>query len=250
MTEFLQAALSSLSPQHAPALARLVECTEETAAHMNITSRKKTAEIVFYHVADAFSVLPEVQGARRVCDVGTGGGFPGLVLAVLCPQTQFVLMDATRKKVDAISQTALKLGLTNVIALCARAEEAGQGEWRESFDVVVSRALAALPMLSELCLPLLRVGGKFVAMKGPRAAEELSDARPILKALLMTSPTIRKERLDAEQFLSLGAEPTEEERAALSSFCEMERLSVIFEKTRPAPKKYPRPFAKISRGGV
>ncbi len=249
MTEFLCKSLSYLSPERAELLERLVERTCLTASKMNITSRKSEAEAVFYHIADSLSVVADVRGASRVCDVGTGGGFPGLVLAVLCPETQFVLLDATAKKVRAIEETAEALGLSNVRGLCARAEEAGRGEFRETFDVVISRATAALPMLSELCLPLLRVGGKFVAMKGPRFEEELSLARPILSRMGIQEPKIRTEALSAENFYSL-AEASEEEMRALDSFCAMERFVLVFEKKKLCPPKYPRPFAQISRGGV
>ncbi|MBP3686525.1 MAG: 16S rRNA (guanine(527)-N(7))-methyltransferase RsmG [Clostridia bacterium] len=248
MTDFLRASIEVLCPERAEVLTALALRTAETATRMNITARKSEAEVVFYHVADSLSLLPDVRGARRVCDVGTGGGFPGLVLAALCPETEFVLMDATQKKVRAVAETAAALGLNNVTGLCARAEEAGQDKWREKFDVVVSRALAALPMLSELCLPLLRVGGRFVSMKGPRYAEELADAKAILQKLGQSAPLVRTETLDKNAFLTLSAEPTEEELCALTSFCEMERHTLVFEKKRPTPRTYPRPFAQIRRG--
>ena len=145
MTDFLTDALTLLADESAPLLSRLAMCTEETAARMNITSRKTLCEIVFYHVADSLSLVGDVRGARRVCDVGTGGGFPGLVLAALCPDTQFTLMDATQKKVAAIAKTAETLGLKNVRALCARAEEAGRAAEREQYDVVVSARLPPSP---------------------------------------------------------------------------------------------------------
>lgn len=249
MTEFLSDSLSRLAPERAELLARLVERTVLTASKMNITARKSAAEVVFYHVADSLSLVSDVRSARRVCDVGTGGGFPGLVLAALCPETEFFLLDATAKKIRAIEETAEALGLVNVHGLCARAEEAGRGEYRETFDVVVSRATAALPMLSELCLPLVRVGGKFVAMKGPRFEEELALSRPILSRLGIADPEIRAEALSPSDFLSLAAF-TEEEEKALRSFCDMARHTLIFEKKKPCPSKYPRPFAQISKGGV
>lgn len=247
MTDFLRASMDKLCLEKAQLLGALALRTAETAARMNITARKSLSEVVFYHVADSLSLVGDVRQARRVCDVGTGGGFPGLVLAALCPDTEFVLMDATQKKVRAIAETADALGLKNVTPLCARAEEAGQDKWRESFDVVVSRALAALPMLSELCLPLTRVGGRFVAMKGPRYAEELADAGAILKKLGQAAPAVRAETLDKDAFLSLCASPSEEELFVLSSFCEMERFTLVFEKKKPTPRAFPRPFAKILR---
>lgn len=248
MTQFLSDSLRLVCPQSHALLSRLVECTAATAARMNITARKEEAEIVFYHVSDSLSLLPLVRGAERVCDVGTGGGFPGLVLACLCPETEFVLMDATQKKVTAIASTAEKLGLTNVRALCARAEEAGRGAEREAFDVVVSRALAALPKLAELCLPLCRVGGVFYAMKGPRADEEIHSAEPILSRLRVGLPEKLPQVLDKEAFLALSAAPTEREREILDSFCEMERVILRFEKKTATPPSYPRPYAQICRG--
>ncbi len=250
MTEYLNAALDVLCPEQSALLARLVDRTVETASKMNITARKSPAEVVFYHVADSLSLVDDVRDARRVCDVGTGGGFPGLVLAVLCPETEFVLMDATQKKVVAIQETAEALGMKNVIGLCARAEEAGRGDCREAFDLVTSRALAALPMLSELCLPMVKRGGRFLAMKGPRAAEEIASAASILKRMGVEQPVLRTERLSEERFSDLGVTPSEEELSALHSFCEMERVTLLFEKKKPTPSTYPRPFAQIKRGGV
>lgn len=250
MTEFLQEAIRQLAPESAEVLTELCRRTFETAARMNITARKSEAEIVFYHVADSLSLSGDVRGLRRVCDVGTGGGFPGLVLACLCPDTEFVLMDATQKKVVAIQETAQALGLDNVTPLCARAEEAGRSEARDSFDAVVSRALAALPMLAELCLPLVKAGGRFFAMKGPRAVEEIEAARPILSRLGVALPKMREEVTDAEKFLSLAAEPSADERRALEEFCAMARTTLIFEKKKSTPRAYPRVFAQIRRGGV
>ncbi len=251
MTEFLSQSLRTLAPAHAPLLERLCACTAQTAEKMNITARSSAAEIVFFHVADSLSLVEKVADSKRVCDVGTGGGFPGLVLACLCPQTQFVLLDATQKKVNAIAETAKSLGLSNVTALCARAEEYGQTQGRERFDAVVSRALAALPMLSELCIPLVKTGGKFIAMKGPRYAEELEAAGPILRKLCVGAPRVISEEMSAQALLAaVDVEPSEEERAVLSEFCAMQRNTLIFEKKKTTPRAYPRAFAKIKKGGV
>ena len=108
-------------------------------------------------------------------DVGTGAGFPGLPLAVLCPQTTFVLLDAQRKRIDFLSDVIAALGLSNCTAVHARAEDFAKDN-RAAFDCAVSRAVAELRVLAELSLPMVRVGGCFLAMKAADCADEVAAA--------------------------------------------------------------------------
>ena len=117
-------------------------------------------------------------------DVGTGAGFPGMPLAILCPQTEFVLLDALRKRIDFLNEVIAELGLTNVTAVHARAEDYARDN-RGTFDLAVSRAVADLRVLSELALPMVKVGGAFLAMKAEDCTEEVetaANARTVLGA--------------------------------------------------------------------
>lgn len=248
MTEFWQAFCEFLSLERGDLFARLAILTEETAAQMNITAHKTLPEICVYHILDSVSVADQIPDQGCVCDVGTGGGFPGLVLAILRPETEFTLLDATEKKVRAVERTAQDLGLTNVRALCGRAEELGSRAFRDRFDLVVSRAVAPLEILAELCLPLVKSGGAFCAMKGRRAAEERAAAKKILQTLGAKERLCRREVLQSSAVLSaISALPADADRALIDAFCAMERHTLVYQKTRPTPQGYPRSFAKIKQ---
>jgi 16S rRNA (guanine527-N7)-methyltransferase len=155
-----------------------------TAANhrMNLTRivDRPTAEV--QHVGDALTVLPFLPaGGHSLADVGTGGGVPGIPLAIARPDVRVTLIEATKKKAAFLSEAVLALGLTNVRIAAERAEEAAAGGRRESFDVVVARAVATMPWLAEWCLPLARRGGKVLCLKGPKAHEELPFARKAIK---------------------------------------------------------------------
>ena len=116
-------------------------------------------------------------------DVGTGAGFPGIVAKIYKPDLELTLMEPTGKRVDFLRYACAELGLTGVEFAKERAEEAARKIWREQFDVASARAVAALPVLSEYCLPLVKVGGWFIAMKGPEADAEAKAAANALKKL-------------------------------------------------------------------
>ena len=143
-----------------------------------IVEEDSAAWLHFYDSIFCASLIP--QGAK-VLDVGTGAGFPGIPLKIVRPDIQLTLMDSAGKKVDFVQSAAERLKIEAGV-LCARAEEAAAGPMRESFDVCVSRAVASLPVLSELCLPYVRVGGVFLAYK-TAYEEELADAQNALDLL-------------------------------------------------------------------
>ena len=147
----------------------------ETNEKMNLTAITEPAEVWAKHFLDSAALLCHAKlptGASCI-DVGTGAGFPAMVLAVLRPDVQFTLLDSLQKRVCFLEQTAQLLGLGNVRCIHARAEEAArQPELREQFDFATARAVAALPVLAEYCLPFVRVGGVFAAMKGPSESVE------------------------------------------------------------------------------
>lgn len=248
MTPYLESVLRRLCPDRAAALAALTERTAFVAARMNITAHKSEAEIVFFHIADSLALSPLLASAQSVCDVGTGGGFPGLALALCHPDKQFTLLDATNKKICAIRETAALLGLDNVRALVGRAEELARADLRERFDAVVSRALAPMPLCAELCLPMTAVGGRCLAMKGSAVTEELAAAEEIVGILGAAPAEIRAHRFCAEDYLAAGHFATEAEQKSTLDFCRHLRYTVVMEKIKATPPAYPRSFAHMKRG--
>ena len=144
---------------------------------VNLTAITSPEGIEDRHFADSllFAAQPEVSG--RLVDVGTGAGVPGIV------DLELTLMEPTGKRVDFLRYACAELGLTGVEFAKERAEEAARKIWREQFDVASARAVAALPVLCEYCLPLVKVGGRFIAMKGPEADAEAKAAANALKKL-------------------------------------------------------------------
>ena len=165
------------------ALDQYAEILVEYNQKVNLTAIKDPEGIEDKHFADSLLLanLPETAG--KLVDVGTGAGFPGVVAKIFKPELQLTLMEPTGKRVEFLKYVCAQLGLSGVEFAKERAEEAARKVWREQFDVATARGVAALPMLSEYCLPLVKVGGVFLAMKGPGAAEELAESGAALKKL-------------------------------------------------------------------
>lgn len=172
-----------LSTTQLDQLDRYAELLVETNQHINLTAITDPEGIEDRHFADSllFAAQPEVQG--RLVDVGTGAGFPGVVAKIYKPELHVTLMEPTGKRLDFLRKLCGELGLTDVEFVKERAEEAARKQWREAFDVASARAVAALPMLCEYCLPLVRQGGVFLAMKGPDADTELASSSKALQKL-------------------------------------------------------------------
>ena len=151
-------------------------------------------------------------------DVGSGAGFPGVPLAIFLPDTHFVLMDSLSKRVEFLRGVIRELSL-NAEAVCLRAEDAGRGALREAFDAATARAVAPLSVLCELLLPLVRVGGKAVALKGPGAAAEAEAAQNALAALGGRLASIEEVPIPGRDWAHTLA---------------------VLAKTAPTPEKYPR----------
>eukprot|EP00873_Tetraselmis_striata_P007244 jgi/Tetstr1/427508/TSEL_017634.t1 len=157
---------------------------------MNITAIRTREEAMSRHVEDSLALLPVLEAhavpvrgsdTLRLIDVGSGGGLPGLLLAIARPQWQVTLLDSLRKRCDFVTATIKKLGIQNVTVVWSRAEDAGQNEaHREEYDVAVARAVAEMRVLVELCLPLVRTNGCLVAAKGPTPEDEISKAKKAL----------------------------------------------------------------------
>lgn len=165
------------------ALDQYAEILVEYNQKVNLTAITDPEGIEDKHFADSLLLanLPETAG--KMVDVGTGAGFPGVVAKIFKPELQLTLMEPTGKRVEFLKYVCAQLGLSGVEFAKERAEEAARKVWREQFDVATARGVAALPMLSEYCLPLVKVGGVFLAMKGPGAAEELAESGAALKKL-------------------------------------------------------------------
>src|SRR5205085_1060084 len=163
-----------------------LELLLEWNQRFNLTAIQSPDAVIDKHFLDSLSCAAalDFRHARRVIDVGTGAGFPGLVLKIAFPHLQVLLLDAVEKRLRFLGRVTEALGLDGTQTLHARAEDAGRDpRWREQFDVAVSRAVARLDTLAEYCLPLVRLGGSFLAQKGPDVAAELAAAQPALKKL-------------------------------------------------------------------
>ncbi len=207
---------------HLPAFARLLELLQAGNARHNLTALRTESDIVLKHFVDSLCCLRggHLEGPLQALDLGTGAGFPSLPLAILRPDLQLVPFDSTRKKIDFVAETAHALSLSNVRPLVGRAEKLGHDpEHRERYDRVVVRAVAALPVLAELALPLLRPGGLLVAQKGPLSEEELQAGR--------RASALLGGRVEAVEHFGLPVlgDP---------------RSLVCVRKVGPTPKRYPR----------
>ena len=167
-------------------LSRYLDLLFEANARMNLTRITDRAAAEVQHVGDALTLLPFLPSQAgvfrpRLADVGSGGGVPGIPLAIACPDLSVLLIESTKKKAAFLKQAIESLNLSNVSVSEWRAEDVARSNNRESFDIVTARAVATLDFLAEWCLPLAKKGGKFLAMKGPKIAEELPAAKRAIK---------------------------------------------------------------------
>jgi 16S rRNA (guanine527-N7)-methyltransferase len=182
----------ALSPEQHALLSRYLDLLLATNATMNLTRITDRAAAEVQHVGDSLTILPHLpRDSHRLADVGTGGGVPGIPLAVARPDVAVLLIESTKKKAGFLRSAIAELGLRNVTVSDRRVEDVARSpEHRERYDVAVARAVAALAWLAEWCLPLVRKGGKVLAMKGQRAAEELPAAAKTIKLLHGGEPVV------------------------------------------------------------
>lgn len=196
----------------------LVEWNEK----MNLTAITDEPSVYLKHFFDSISAAFYVDftGKKTICDVGAGAGFPSIPLKICFPELRVTIVDSLNKRIGFLEHLAEKLELEHVEFVHARAEDFGQNKaYREKFDIVTARAVARLSVLAELCIPLAKKGGLFVAMKGAAANEELADAKRPLTVL--------------------GAK-IKEEFSFLLPMEESERNIFVFSKVKNTPNKYPR----------
>ena len=190
---------------------------------MNLTAITEPTAVARLHFLDSLSLLREEPLAgKTLIDIGCGAGFPGVPLAIAEPSLQVTLLDSLQKRVNWLKTILPELGV-DATCVAARAEEY-VAEHREAYDVATSRAVARLNILSELCLPYVKVGGKFLALKGAMAQAEADEAKTAIEALGGRLSEIRE--------YPVG---------------EATHRIVVVEKVRPTPKAYPRKFAKIKQ---
>lgn len=176
----------SVPPDAAEKLAEYGRLLLEKNQVMNLTAIRDEAGVAQLHMLDCAALLPcaDFSQARTLLDVGTGAGFPGLPLKILLPQLDVTLLDSLNKRVDWLNEVCAQLGLEGIQAVHARAEEQALVKgWRDGFDVVTARAVAELRLLCELCLPFVKVGGVFLAMKSVDSQDELDQAAHCIKML-------------------------------------------------------------------
>ncbi len=218
---------SMLSMEKAKAFLSLTEIMLEENEKYNLTAITEPDKIIVNHYLDCAFLAKEIKCGASVVDVGCGAGFPTLPMAILRPDIKILGVDSTAKRVNYVQAAAEALGLENVTTLTARAEEAGTNpEMREKYDYAVARAVAAMPILSELCLPLVKVGGKFIAMKGKNAKFELQDAKRAI-------PTLGGKLVCCNDVIIKGGDE------------ELCHPLIVIDKVLKTPAAYPRPYAKI-----
>lgn len=193
---------------------------------MNLTAITEYEEVITKHFLDSLAVVktscfkPEKLAGKRLIDIGTGAGFPGIPLKIAFPELEILLLDSLNKRINFLNEVTEMLGLTKINTVHGRAEDyAKQKVYRESFDFCVSRAVANLSTLSEYCIPFVKQGGCFISYKSGSVDQELIQAEKAVKIL--------------------GGQREEVVRFSLAD-TDMDRSFVVIHKAKPTPKKYPR----------
>ena len=222
--------IEKVSDDVAQKLYGLSRCLSEANKIHNLTAIKDEKEVILKHLVDSLMISPCVPENARVIDVGCGAGFPSLPLAIARPDVKVLGVDSTSKKINYVNQTAKTLCLDNIDAVSARAEElAHKNGYRECFDLATARAVASLPVLCELCLPFVKVGGTFVAMKAQNPEEEVAAS---LGAISKCGGEFYK-----TLYRDLRSDTGEIEKRCL----------IIIKKAKQTPGTYPRSYSKISK---
>jgi 16S rRNA (guanine527-N7)-methyltransferase len=212
-------------------IAKFEELTDimiATNAVMNITALTTMDKIIPLHYADCAKIAEAIPQGVTIADIGCGGGFPILPLAIIRPDLQLVGIDSTDKKIKYVQNTADHFGL-NVKAISGRAEDlAKMAEHRDAYDIVVSRAVARLNVLDELCMPFVKIDGKFIAMKGAAGQEELDEAINGIHKL-------GGELISTKEYELHTGETAEK------------RVLIEIQKTKATPKEFPRGFGAIKK---
>ena len=223
-----EATKNLINEENAMRLEALSNHMLEVNKTLNLTAIKDEDGVILKHLIDSTAIIPFIPENATLCDIGCGGGFPSLVIAILRPDVSVFSVDSVSKKVAYVESTAKLLGLTNESVSNERAEVLGQGDKREKFDIVTARAVGRLNLISELCLPLVKAGGSFLAMKSLSTDEELEEAK---KAIELLGGKVEKV---FSYTLTDGNE-------------EIDRSIVVIKKVKNTPPKYPRNNSQIAK---
>ena len=226
-----------LSDEQINKFQKYYEMLIETNKVMNLTAITGKEEVILKHFVDSISivkVLPDMikyidsdDISIKILDLGTGAGFPGIPLKIVFPAIDIVLLDSLNKRINFLNSVIDELKLSGINAIHGRAEEMARNkEYREKFDLCVSRAVANLSTLSEYCLPFIKVNGKFISYKASEIEEEVENAGNALKILGGNLTTVKKITLPES---------------------DIERSFVIIDKVKNTPKTYPRKAGTASR---
>lgn len=206
-------------------LAKFAQNLSDFGVERGLTALTEREDIVRELIVDSLGAVPFIKGTCKVADLGSGSGVPGIPLAVVNPDSIFVMVESQNRKVRWIDEQISELGLLNAKTLPMRIEDVGRdSQWREKFDLVVAKALAPLPSLIELALPLLKVGGLLLAYKGIKLSEELALSQNALKSLSGKVEEIFKYNLPGR-----------------------ERNICVIKKLKATPKSYPRRVGMAQR---
>ena len=199
---------------------------------MNLTAITEKRDVILKHFADCVSIVSEISFEKyaSVIDVGTGAGFPGIPLKIVCPSIHMTLLDSLQKIIYFLEEVIAKLSLKNIKCIHSRAEDSGRDiQYREQYDYCVSRAVANLAALSEYCLPFIKIGGMFVALKGKDAEKEVEQSQKAIKAL--------------------GGEITELKQISIP-YTDLQHKIVLIKKVGQTPKQYPRKAGKVLKNPI
>lgn len=194
----------------------------------NLTAIKTPESAALLHFADSLTLAEYIPENAKILDIGSGAGFPAIPLAIARPDIQVTALDSTLKRVNFINSAAHILGLSNINAVCHRAEDVTGKDFKEAYDIVTARAVAAYPILLELSLPAVKVGGKFVAMKSKDVSRETEGIGKVLKLLSITKPKLHLSQISNDDEI-------------------FERCIVEVTKTSSTPPKYPRVYTQIKK---
>lgn len=215
----------------------LAERLVEVNKVMNLTAIIDENGIILRHLVDSLLISEYFEPNSTIIDVGCGAGFPSLPLAILRPDLKICALDSTEKRIRYVDETARLIGLENVTAVAARAEDfAKLPEHREKYDYATARAVASLPMLCELTIPFVKIGGSLIAMKSKGAREEFEASRSAIRQLAGANSLDGTRLIERMLAGNINGERIEENRTI-----------VVMKKLSPTPKTFPRKFAQIKK---
>lgn len=227
----------TLSEEQNERLFSLAERLVEVNNVMNLTAITDEDGIILRHFVDSMLISEYISPNSSLIDVGCGAGFPTLPLAIIRPDIMITALDSTEKRIRYVQETADMVGLTKVKAVTARAEDfAKLAEYREKYDYATARAVASMPMLAELTIPFIKIGGSLVAMKAKGAHEEFEASRSAIRQLAGSKSLEGAQMIEKNLVGRINEALVEENRTV-----------IIVPKLSATPRQFPRKFAQIKK---